>query len=386
MDTPDDDIEFDFFDDEPATTEAQPSRVRLPRRGDGGGRPSRPGGPARGLTPFLRLLAAVGIAIAILVFFGLILESCASTSKHAEYTGYMDKVAVIAHSSAADGAAVAAALTTPGIKVPDLRSKLLGIAAQESQNVSDAEHLDPPGPLRPENQNLVESLQLRVLGTKQLAEALQATAGSKSSGNASLLAQQAERLLASDVIWDDLFLQPSRTEMQDRGIHGVAPPESHFVSNPDLVTQRSMALLLQRLQGGAAAGGTPTGLHGTNLVAVRATPNGPTLSTATDLNQITASPDLGFDATVHDGGDSQEVGIRVTLTIQREPASGPAIVQTKRIAVIDPGQDVVVHFTKVDVGALIAERARLTVDVAPVPGEHDKTNNTATYPVIFSLG
>jgi len=33
VDTRDDDIEFDFFDDEPATTEAQtPSRVRLPRR------------------------------------------------------------------------------------------------------------------------------------------------------------------------------------------------------------------------------------------------------------------------------------------------------------------------------------------------------------------
>jgi hypothetical protein len=45
-----------------------------------------------------------------------------------------------------------------------------------------------------------------------------------------------------------------------------------------------------------------------------------------------------------------------------------------------------VHFTKVDVGALIAEKAKLTVDVAPVPGEHDKTNNTASYPVIFSLG
>jgi hypothetical protein len=60
-------------------------------------------------------------------------------------------------------------------------------------------------------------------------------------------------------------------------------------------------------------------------------------------------------------------------------------VQTKTIPVIDPGANYTVHFTKVDVGALIAERAKLTIDVAPVQGEADKTNNSASYPVIFSL-
>ena len=147
-----------------------------------------------------------------------------------------------------------------------------------------------------------------------------------------------------------------------------------------------MSLLLQRLQGATTSGGATTGLHGTNLVSVKATPNGPQLSPTNSLNTITASPDLGFDAVVHNGGNSQEVGIKVTLTIQRSPASGQAIVQTVSIPVIDPGADTTVHFTKVDVGALIAEKAKLTVDVAAVPGEHDKTNNSASYPIIFSLG
>ncbi|HEV2590575.1 MAG TPA: hypothetical protein VGU02_01660, partial [Gaiellaceae bacterium] len=227
MDTPDDDLEFDFFEDEPQTTEAQPSRVRLPRRpGSGGGNRrgsgfKRPAGPPRGMTPFVRLLAAVAIAIAVLVFFGLLLQSCASTSKHAEYSSYMDKVSTIAHSSAADGTALASALTTPGIKIADLQTKLSGIAEQERQNVNSATHLNPPGPLRPENQNLIEALQLRVLGTQQLADGFTATKGSKSSADASLLAQQAERLLASDVVWDDLFLQPSKVEMQSRNVSGV---------------------------------------------------------------------------------------------------------------------------------------------------------------------
>jgi hypothetical protein len=388
MDTPDDDLDFDFFEDEPRTTEVQPSRVRLPRRPAARrSGPRRPAGPSRGMTPFLRLLAAVAIAIAVLVFFGLLIQSCASTSKHAEYSSYMDKVTTIAHSSNANGSAFATTLTTSGLKVSDIQSRLAGIAQSEQQNVTAAEHLSPPGPLRPENQNLVEALQLRVLGIEQFSDALTTAKSSKTADGASLLAQQAERLLASDVVWDDLFLSPSKTEMQQRGVSGVAPPESHFVVNPDLVTSQSLSGLLQRLAGAATSGGgTPTGLHGTNLVSVKATPSGPALSTTTDLNQITASPDLGFDAVVHDGGNSQEVGIKVTLTIQRVPASGKAIVQTKTIPVIDPDQDVTVHFTKVDVGALIAEKAKLTVDVAAVKGEHDKTNNTASYPVIFSLG
>jgi len=390
MDPPGDDIEFDFFEDEPQTTEAQaPPRVRIPGRGPGGSRRRpgvrRPAGPPRGLTPFLRLLAVIAVAIAVFVFFGLVLQSCASTSKHDEYSSYVSKVSTIARSSANDGTDVASTLTTPGAKFADLVTKLDGIAEQERQNVSAAERLDAPGPLRPENQQLIEALQLRVLGTQGLADAFQAASASKTS-DASVLAAQGQRLEASDVVWDDLFLAPAKSEMQARGVSGVAPPESHYVSSLALYTSSSMTLLLQRLRGSTTSNGTPTGLHGTNVGGVKAQPSGTTLSTTTDLNQITATPNLGFDVTVHDGGNFQQVGIKVTLTIQRVPASGQAIVKTQTIPVINPGQDVVVHFQKVEVGALIAEKANLTVDVAPVPGEVDRSNNTATYPVIFSLG
>ena len=84
MDPRDDDIQFDFFEEEPATTEAQSSgsRVRLPRRGGRGPGTGGPSGQARGLTPLLRLLALIALIVAALVFFGLLIQSCASTSKH----------------------------------------------------------------------------------------------------------------------------------------------------------------------------------------------------------------------------------------------------------------------------------------------------------------
>jgi hypothetical protein len=381
MDSRDDDIEFDFFEDEDATTEsASPqSRVRLPRRGGRGTGMRRPAGPPRGLTPLLRLLALIAILVAVLVFFGLVIQSCASTSKHDSYQHYMDKVATIAHSSEQDGGDVANALTTPGSKVSDLSATLAGIAEQERQNVSAAEHLSPPGPLRDENQQVVEALQLRVSGVQGLSNTFKSTATSKASGDAALLSAQADRLLASDVVWDDLFLDPARSEMSRQGVKGVAPPDSNFVANRDLINEHSMSLVLSRLRG-ASTGGTPTGIHGTNVVGTKALPSGQALTSGE--NTVTASPDLKFAVTVHDGGNSQEVGIKVTLTIQKP--SKP-IVRTQTIDVINPGQDKVVTFSDLG-GVPFARKTTLSVDVATVLGEQDAANNKASYPVIFSLG
>jgi len=381
MDPRDDDIQFDFFDEEPATTEAQSSqsRVRLPRRGGRG--PRVPAGPARGLTPLLRLLALIAIIIAALVFFGLLVQSCASTSKHDAYKSYMEKVGAVAQSSASDGAQVATDLTTPGVKVTDLATKLDGVAEQERQNVAAAQRLNPPGQLRPQHEDLIQALQLRVSGVQGLADTFRQTASSKASTDAALLAAPAERLLASDVIWDDLFRGPATTQMKNDNINGVVAPESHFVTNQDLISERSMTLVLQRLRGASTSGGTPTGIHGTNIVETKVLPGGQTLSQVNE-NTVTATTDLQFVVTIADSGDSQEVGIKVTLTIQK--AQG-AIVKTQTVDLINPGQTKSVTFK--NLGQVpFAQRTTVNVDVAPVPGEHNTSNNKGTYPVIFSLG
>jgi hypothetical protein len=383
MDPRDDDIQFDFFDEEPATTEAQSSqsRVRLPRRGGRGTGARGPAGPPRGLTPLLRLLGLISIIIAALVFFGLLVQSCASTSKHDAYKSYMAKVGSIAQSSASDGAQVATDLTTPGVKVVDLASKLDGVAEQERQNVAAAQRLNPPGQLRSEHEDLIEALQLRVSGVQGLADTFRKTASSKASTDAALLAAPAERLLASDVTWDDLFRGPATTQMKNDNINGVVAPESHFVTNQDLISERSMTLVLQRLRGASTSGGTPTGIHGTNITEVKVEPGGQALSQANE-NTVTATTDLAFVVTIADSGDSQEVGIKVTLTIQKPQG---AIVRTQTVDLINPGQTKSVTFK--DLGQVpFAQRTTVNVDVAPVPGEHNTANNKASYPVIFSLG
>ncbi len=377
----DDDIQFDFFEDEPATTEVQqPQRGRLPRRGGTGSRLRRPPGPPRNLTPLLRLGALVVGLIVLLVVFGLVLQSCTSTSKHARYDHYLSKASTIAKSSADDGAAVANALITPGAKAADLNQKLLGIAEQERQNVAAAVKLDPPGQLRDENSHLIEALELRVSGTQGLAKAFTQTAGSTKSSDAEILAQQGDRLVASDVVWDDLFQQPTKDELTKQSVVGVSVPESHYVANHDLVSSQSMAALLARISS-AGSGSTPTGLHGTNIVETKALPSGKTLSESQQNTVNGVSTNLAFAVTVQDSGNFQEAGIKVTLTIQQKSP----IVKTQTIQLINPRQTKTLTFSNLG-EVTFAIPAHVNVDVKPVPGETKTDNNKASYPVLFSLG
>jgi hypothetical protein len=376
----DDDIQFDFFEDDPATTEAQQTRNRLQRRTGG---PRRRVGPPRGAAPLVRLLLLVAFVVFLVLVFALLIQSCASASKHESYANYMDDVAKLSAQSSANGKSLTTVLTTPGLSVPQIEQRLRGIADQEQQNVAAAQNLDPPGRLRDENAHLVEALQLRVSGVQGLAQTFQQTADSKSTTkDAALLAAQGERLTASDVVWDDLFKALVVAQLQHDGVSGVSVPESHFVASPDLLTAHSMTLVLQRIRGANTGSPTP-GLHGTNIGTVTAQPGGQVLS-ASSLTTVTATTDLAFTVVVENGGDSPEVQIPVTLTVDRPQAQGGPIVKTQTIDVINPGESKTVSF-----GSLgqvpFASQTTVRVDVKAVPGETNTSNNSTSYPVIFSL-
>jgi len=377
-----DDIEFDFFD-EPETREGQP-RQRTVRR-SGGGPPRRSVRPPAGFTPLLRLAGLIAFAILIVVLLVFWVQSCQGASKRNAYRHYMENVGAIAQSSQQTGKELNDLLTTPGLKEADLEQKLNSFAQQEQQNVAQAQTLKPPGPLRAEHEHLTEALQFRVSGLRGLADGFRTTAGQKADQAAAaqagtLLASQADRLVASDVIWDDLFKSPATDELRKQGIGGVVVPESRFLSNPDLAAARSMVPVWQRIHG-ATTGVTPGGLHGTGLVSVKALPQGQTLSTSTE-NTVTASTDLAFAVTVQDTGDNQEVSIPVTLTIQRSPQN---IVKKATIDLINPGETKTVTFKNLGQPPF-GVKTTIKVDVQPVPGEKNTGNNSAAYPVIFSLG
>jgi hypothetical protein len=385
--TRDEDIlDFDFFDEEerpsweePPDWSAGPPRDRGPRdRGPGGRRP-RLRAPSN-LTPLLRLVGLIALAILVVVLLAVWVEGCTSERKAERYTDYVAEIGAVGNASARLGRQLANQLTAVGLTRENLDQRLGGIVQTAETQVAAAQALDPPGPLLRAQEGAVEALQYRANGLRGLRTVFQETsADTEASEAGEALSVPVQRLLASDVIWQDSFVADATAVLQEEGIEGVQIPPSDFVATEELTTTGALARIWQRIED-ASTGGTPTGLHGTGISYVRALPSGTTLSSTTETT-IRVTDALTFEVGIEDTGDSQEVRIRVTLTIPKQPEP---IVRRATIPIIDPGEVKAVRFR---VGGTVpfGEQVAVQVDVDPVPGETNTTNNTAEFPVIFTL-
>jgi uncharacterized protein HemX len=152
---PQTDIEFDFFDESP-TVESSDRERPTPRRGPR--MPSRPPGGGGGPQPSLfRLGILIAGAILLAVILVLWVNSCRSGQKKAEYRSYMEAVTGRASESEQVGKRLNQLITTPGIKLADLRDELDGLRQQSTQLLASARKLEPPGPLRDEQESLVQA-------------------------------------------------------------------------------------------------------------------------------------------------------------------------------------------------------------------------------------
>lgn len=382
----DSDIDFDFFEEEPPTQESSRADRLMRRSGGGPPGPQRPPRAPTNLTPLLRLVGLVAFAILIIVLFVFWIQSCQASGKNKTYKNYMSKVSEVAGASHQIGTQLSTALLAQGLKQAEIERRISGLARQEQLDVDRARAITPPGTLRDEHNALIEALQFRVSGLNGLANALAATANTKNTTSAgSLLASQMQRLLASDVIWDDEFKDPAAAELRRQGVTGTSAsggplvPDSNFLQSADFVTTNSMVTVLSKIRGGAV---TPSqgGLRGTNIVSVKVQPAGTELSTSTQT-PITVRANMTIDVTVQDSGDSQETSIPVKLTIVQ--AGNPSVVKTATIDFINAGETKVVTFKNFPAPSF-GNDAVIKVEVQPVQGETNTSNNSADYPVIFS--
>jgi hypothetical protein len=380
----DTDIDFDFFEDEPPTQETSRAERLIPRRGPRG--PQQPPRAPTNLTPLLRLVGLIAFAILIVVLLVLWVQSCQATSKDKAYKNYMSKVSDVAGSSQQIGKQLSQVLLAQGVKEAKVEQQVAGLARQEQLDVQHARAITPPGTLRDEQLALIQALQFRASGLSGLASALAATANTKDATRAgTVLASQMQRLLASDVIYQDTFKAPASAELTRQGVTGTNAtggplvPDSNFLQSSDLVTPTAMVTVINRIRGGTTTPSTG-GLRGTNLVSTKVQPVGTELSTSTQTT-ILVRTNMSIDVTIQDSGDSQEANIPVTLTIVQ--AGVPNVVKKATIGFINPGETKTVSFTNFP-APNFGNPAQIKVEVQPVQNESNTNNNSADYPVIFS--
>jgi hypothetical protein len=220
-------------------------------------------------------------------------------------------------------------------------------------------------------------MQFRVNGLSGLSAAFAAVQGTPSTAKSGEdLAVQAQRLIASDVVYQDLFQAGSAALMKKEGVTGVPVPASVFVTNPDFGSPTFWKQTVDRLTQSPEAGG----LHGNQITSVVVQPGNQRLSTSED-NTVLVTDRLSFQVNVKNSGDSQETQVVVTLTIKQDPV----IRRTQTISVISPGETKTVIFKDLP-APTFGSPVNVQVSVEPVSGESNTSNNSYEYPVIFSLG
>jgi hypothetical protein len=383
--TQDDGTELEFFD-EPETLEA-PDRPRRRMRPTRPGGPRRPSPPPPGAVALARLAGFVALAIAVVVGLVFWVGSCQGKSTHDEYASYMNDVRPIAQSSAATGAAFANALPTAKTTAA-LQSKLQGWSRQQQQLYDEALKLRPPGPLQAPNQEILGTLQLRAVAFAGLANTL-ATSGSKDAATvAGNLAQQAQRLSASDFVWADVFKLPATQTMTRLGIKGVIAPPSVIVPNSEVISAHAFGEVYGRVKASSTPAGKVTGLHGSMLVGTEAAAGGSTrpLSSTTATTVVVAA-DLQFKVTFKNAGKFEEFNIPVSLSVNVFGKTQPVVNRTQKVGSIASGATKTVSFGNLQLPtAAFGNNATVHVEVGKVPGETNISNNKAQYQVFFSLG
>jgi hypothetical protein len=368
METRDDDIEFDFFDDEPATAETQSQpRVRL-RRGTGG-----PAGPSHGFVPILRLAAFVVLVIVVVLVFGLLLQSCASSSRHSSYASYMKKVDAIAVQSTSNGKQVASALTA--LKVQDIVSKLQGIADNEQQNVQAAERLDRWAGWRREPLPRPVA-QLRRRASRALASCSRRPPARRTTPPTRTCSPSRRPPARERRDLGRLLPRATLQQLTHDGVSGVIVPES----------SRSRTRSSRRTRWRSCCSGSAVPPPVARSWPARhehrlgeGEPGGKEASASASLNTITASTDTRSRSPSRPGdpGDSHPGHATITkdeVGLDREDAADPAH---------QPGESVTVTFT--DLG-VVADR-----DPGDAQGRRQsrrpKTdNNSARYNIILAAG
>jgi hypothetical protein len=373
----DDNIEFDFFEEPAPEPEQKRGLPRRPRRPDGPSRP--PVRPGPGLIPMLRLLGLIAAAIAVVLLVAEI-GGCSSTSD--AYKHYLTDAKPIADRSAQEGTQLSGILAQSSVTETTIERTLGGLVTTADKLIQDAQALSPPGPLRDQHEDLLDSLRLRRAALAGLLQSFKRTAHEKKDDAiGTVLAEQTNRLAASDVLWRDLFQTASGAVLQKQGVHGVEPPASVFLAKPATLDAKSLGNLWKRVHGSAVASNV---LRGTALEGVVFKPGDktPDIPLARDASTtLLARPTMRFVVSVKDTGDSQEANIKVRLTI--EQAGFKPL--TKVIPVMNPGDIKPVIFVVSGAAPLLNQPLKVDVNVEKVPHEASLDNNSHQYTVYFQV-
>lgn len=327
------------------------------------------------------LAIAAGVVLVILVVVGL--RACLDSRQTRAYRDYTRDVGTIVQASQQESDSLFGLLGSPGSgRSPvDLQNDINGLRVQADRLVERARTLSQPDGLGDAHNQLVQVLSFRRDGLAQIGEAVPTALGDRGRERTTAveaIAARMQNFLASDVIYQQRYAPAVRGVLAREQVAGASVPDSRFLPDVDWLRPNVVADRLERISGGPGAGTVAPGLHGTGLGQVTVEPGGTVLAEGGAAAELPASEDLAFAVQVTNQGESTEQGVMVSVAIR-----GTGRPVEEEIPSIEAGQTETVTLPLANTPP-VGQPVEIQVQVAPVPGERVRDNNSATFPAIFA--
>ena len=365
------------------------------------------GGGASGRGPGLqRLLILAGAVLLVAVIAIWQIRSCQRDQEVSAHKDFVAEANTIAKSSADVGKEFSAAMIQSGQQPDRLLSTLEAEIQKQRGAVTNAQRLGGPGGLGNLQPWFLTAMQYRVSGLQGVHDALEQAFSNQNKTDKSVPADQAadvaqtlQRLVASDVVYEDSYRQPAVRVLQDKDIEGVSVDGSAFLSDQVLELHGARPhgdgpqRRPRRLDDGRyldpndpnADPGTSTdtgsGQHGLSLEGVSIVPGGgkPAVPLSVDdLNEADGTDTMQLRIVVKNSGDFPESDLTVTAVIDDKELQ-------QKITALDNGQEETVNipFKLEDID--ISLETSITVTAEPVAQEANPDNNQKKFRVQFKL-
>ena len=329
-----------------------------------------------------RGLAVVALVVLVLLLvFGA--RACFDSREERAHRDYVRDVGAIVQESNQESESLFELLGNPGggRSPVDLANDVNGFRVQAARLVDRARDLEQPSDeMTDAHRYLVQTLEFRRDGLAQIGEAVPTALGDQGrerTDATTSIAARMQNFLASDVIYSQRYTPSVRTVLASEQVAGADVRASRFLPDIDWLRPNVVSDRLERIRGNASTTTAP-GLHGTGLGQVSVDPGGTVLAEGGAASELPASESLTFSVQVTNQGESAETGVRVSVSIR---GSGRPL--EEEIPSLEAGQTETVTIPFADTPP-VGQPVEIRVQVAPVPGERVRDNNSATFTAIFS--
>jgi hypothetical protein len=314
------------------------------------------------------LALAGGLVLLILIVLGV--KGCLDARANRELSDYARNVTSIVEETQQTSKSFFELLEDPGTtSVTDFVDQVEADRSAVDSQASRIDGIDTPGDMSRPQSNLELVYQLRANAMDEIAGKMSTALGDAGAAKATTtIGKQMQKLLAADVIYEQVVRPEVDGVLADNGISDSDLPKSTFLPDEKWLEESTVSDALGTLGGGGSE--DVNGVHGTELSGV--TVNETELIEGTPTT-IAGEEGVEVEASVTNQGEATENGVTVSVTYEGNTVKG----EIDELPVGETGI-ALIPLTPPPSGEVTLE-----IEVEAVAGESLTENNQASYTLLI---